>query len=70
MYARGLGWVRLGGFVGHAGFDGEMVGPSEGGSYHLEFTRCREHPVAPRPTPEDLLVLYIPDASDVRCTPP
>lgn len=59
QYVRGLGFERLGGFVDHAGFDGEMVGPS-GGGYHLEFTRNRGSDLAPATTPEDLLVLYEP----------
>jgi hypothetical protein len=31
-----------------------------GASYHFEFTHCRAHPVPPTPTPEDLVVFYIP----------
>lgn len=61
MYCDGLGWHVLGGFEDHAGFDGVMVGPRDG-HYHLEFTRHRHHAVAPTPTAEDLLVLYLPDA--------
>ena len=59
MYRAGLGWHVLGSFVDHAGFDGVMLGLA-GAPYHLEFTRCRHHPVAPTPTAEDLLVLYLP----------
>jgi len=29
--------------------------------WHLEFTQCHFHPVAPSPSAEDLLVLYVPD---------
>ena len=29
--------------------------------WHLEFTRCRNHAVAPTPTVDDLLVLYLPE---------
>lgn len=63
MYCRGLEYVVLGSFEDHAGFDGVMVGP-RGGAFHFEFTRCRAHPVAPAPTPEDLVVLYLPEADD------
>ena len=59
MYCRGLGLSVLGSFEAHDGFDGVMLGV-RGGSYHLEFTRARAHPVPPRPTVEDLLVLYMP----------
>ena len=63
LYVRGLDWAVLGAFEDHAGFDGVMLGPP-GGAYHLEFTVCRTHPVTPSPTPEDLLVLYLPDRGD------
>ena len=68
LYLRGLDWQRIGGFVDHQGFDGVMLGPP-GGDFHLEFTCCRGHPVAPSPTPEDLLVFYIAqhDAWAQRC---
>lgn len=37
-----------------------MLGrPSLG--WHLEFTLCQHHPIIPRPTEDDLLVLYVPD---------
>lgn len=60
LYCRALDWQVLGGFEDHAGFDGVMVG-LPGGAFHLELTLHRDHPVAPAPTPEDLLVLYLPD---------
>lgn len=60
MYGKGLGLVRLGHFEDHEGFDGVMLG-EPGGSYHFEFTYCRTHPVHPSPTPEDLMVFYVPD---------
>lgn len=63
MYRQGLGFQRLGHFRDHAGFDGVMLG-EPGGAYHFEFTYCRTHPVAPTPTPEDLLVFYVPDRAD------
>lgn len=63
LYCQALGWQRLGGFEDHVGFDGVMVGPP-GGAFHLELTVHRGHPVAPAPTPEDLLVLYLPDPGE------
>ena len=63
MYRRGLGLSIIGSFEDHAGFDGVMLGVP-GGGYHFELTRCRNHPVAPTPTAEDLVVLYIPGAAE------
>ena len=59
MYRRGLSLNVIDSFEDHDGFDGVMLG-HPGLSYHFEFTRCRLHPVEPAPTPEDLVVLYIP----------
>jgi hypothetical protein len=42
-----------------------MLGPPRAG-YHLELTVCRTHPLAPTPTAEDLLVLYLPDRAAWR----
>jgi len=63
MYCRGLGYIVLGSFEDHDGFDGVMVG-AQGSGYHFEFTRCRAHPVPPTPTAEDLAVFYVPDAAE------
>ncbi|AFY29081.1 Glyoxalase/Bleomycin resistance protein/Dioxygenase superfamily [Cyanobium gracile PCC 6307] len=63
LYGEGLGLTRLDHFDNHDGFDGVMLG-EPGGAYHFEFTYCRTHPVAPSPTPEDLLVFFIPDRQD------
>jgi hypothetical protein len=60
QYSAGLGLVRLSGFAGHTGFSGVILG-WPGAPWHLEFTVCAEHPVAPATTPEDLLVVYLPD---------
>lgn len=60
MYCHGLGYVVLGSFEDHGGFDGVMVG-APGGGYHFEFTCHRTHPVRPTPTVEDLVVLYMPE---------
>lgn len=63
MYCLGLGLRVVGSFEDHEGFDGVMLGV-EGSDYHFEFTHCRLHPVVPAPTPEDLVVFYIPDAAE------
>jgi catechol 2,3-dioxygenase-like lactoylglutathione lyase family enzyme len=60
MYRDGLQLEELARFVDHDGFDGVMLG-TPGAGWHLEFTRCRTHHVAPAPTAEDLLVFYLPD---------
>ncbi|MEM6159335.1 VOC family protein [Erwinia sp. P6884] len=60
MYCAGLGLSKLGEFTDHAGFSGCMLG-STALSWHLEFTICNQHPVPPSSSPEDLLVLYIPE---------
>lgn len=68
MYCRGLGLRVVGSFQNHEGFDGVMLASANAG-YHFEFTRCRTHAVAPTPTPEDLMVLYIPNETEwtTRC---
>ncbi len=63
LYCRGLGLMVVGRFEDHEGFDGVMLG-RHGAGYHFEFTHCRAHPVAPAPTPEDVLVFYHPEAAD------
>ena len=63
LYCRGLGLSVVGSFEDHDGFDGVMLG-NPGSSYHFEFTRSRLHPLAPTPTPEDLIVLYIPMSAE------
>ncbi|HTK48548.1 MAG TPA: VOC family protein [Gemmatimonadaceae bacterium] len=60
LYTEGLGFDVLASFLDHAGFDGVMLGRA-GWPYHLELTQRRDDPIAPRPTAEDLLVLYLPD---------
>ncbi len=60
MYRNGLGLEELGRFEDHDGFDGVMLG-HPGQDYHFEFTVCRLHTVTPAPTPEDLIVFYLPD---------
>ena len=65
LYCRGLDLRVLGGFENHAGFDGVMLGAADAG-HHFEFTRHREHPVVPAPTVEDLVVFYLPGATEWR----
>ena len=65
VYRKGLGLEVLDRFEGHDGFDGVMLG-APGGGFHFEFTRCRSHPVAPSPTPEDLAVFYVPRRDEWR----
>jgi catechol 2,3-dioxygenase-like lactoylglutathione lyase family enzyme len=59
MYCHGLGLRVVGSFENHDGFDGVMLA-FESGDYHFEFTYHRADAVLPRPTMEDLVVLYIP----------
>ena len=63
MYVGGLGFERLGGFEGHSGFDGAMIGHA-GSGYHLEFTHQRGHQVGRAPTQDHLLVFYLEDRND------
>jgi hypothetical protein len=63
MYQLGLGLQEIGCFENHEGFDGVMLG-NPGLSYHFEFTYCRTHPIVPTPTPEDLIVLYLPESNE------
>ena len=62
FYRDGLGFEVLDRFEGHEGFDGVMLG-HHGAPYHLEFTRARGHTAGRAPTRDNLLVLYIPDAT-------
>jgi catechol 2,3-dioxygenase-like lactoylglutathione lyase family enzyme len=65
MYRRGLGLRVIDSFADHDGFDGVMLGVA-GADYHFEFTRARKHAVRPAPTVEDLVVFYLPSASEWR----
>ncbi|WP_175695404.1 VOC family protein [Burkholderia ambifaria] len=60
MYRDAFELSVLARFADHDGFSGVMLG-REGLDYHFEFTHCPAHPVAPSPTPEDLIVFYLPD---------
>jgi uncharacterized glyoxalase superfamily protein PhnB len=61
----GLGLEKLGSFHDHAGYDGVMVGV-KGAPYHLEFTHRRGHAAGRAPSHDNLLVLYLPEASEWR----
>ena len=63
QYTAVLGLQLLGIFSDHDGFDGAMIG-RPGEIYHFEFTVFRNHPIAPRTTPEDLCVFYLPDTKE------
>ena len=63
MYCRGLGLRVIDSFEDHDGFDGVILGAA-GADYHFEFTHCRSRPVRPSPTAEDLVVFYVPTASE------
>jgi len=57
MYRDAFELSVLARFDDHDGFSGVMLG-REGLDYHFEFTHFPAHPVAPSPTPEDLIVFY------------
>ena len=63
FYTHGLGMTVLDSFADHEGFDGVMVGVV-GAVYHLEFTRKRGHLAGRAPTPDNLLVFYLPDKNE------
>ena len=60
FYRDGLGFTELFRFENHDGFDGVMLG-LPGAPYHLEFTRAQGHRAGRAPTPDNLLVFYLPD---------
>lgn len=60
FYRDGLGFEELGSFTGHDGFDGVMLGHPNA-PWHLEFTRQRGHRAGGSPSPEHLLVFYLPE---------
>ncbi|SMX43556.1 VOC family protein [Maliponia aquimaris] len=60
FYRDGLGFDLLGRFRDHDGFDGVMLGHPRA-PWHLEFTRETGRPAGGAPSPEHLLVLYLPD---------
>jgi catechol 2,3-dioxygenase-like lactoylglutathione lyase family enzyme len=63
FYREGLGLQEIGRFAEHAGYDGVMLGlPGRG--YHLEFTRHAHGSPGAAPSRDNLLVLYVPDATE------
>jgi prolyl oligopeptidase len=69
MYRAGLGFTLIDRFVDHDGFDGVILGHPDY-PYHLEFATKRGHVAEPAPSPDNLLVFYVPNASEWerRCT--
>jgi catechol 2,3-dioxygenase-like lactoylglutathione lyase family enzyme len=63
FYEQGLGLSVLYRFEDHDGFDGVMLGRPDA-PYHFEFTHKRGHAVGRAPTPDNLLVLYLPDRGE------
>ena len=57
FYMDGLGLEELGSFTGHSGYSGVMLGLPHS-EYHLEFTAHEEQEPLPKPSKENLLVLY------------
>lgn len=64
FYRDGVGLEVLGTFEDHAGYSGVMVGLPDR-AYHLEFTTRGDDAPCPAPTPDHLLVLYIPDGAAI-----
>ncbi|MCG1032778.1 VOC family protein [Bacillus amyloliquefaciens] len=67
MYSQGLGLKKIADFSDHQGFSGIMLG-QEDLPWHIEFTVCHHHPIQPRQTNEDLIVLYYPDKAEWEAT--
>lgn len=70
FYVDGLGLARLGGFQGHAGYDGVFVG-LPGTPYHLEFTHHVDGspgdvPTAENPYWEGIGAVTVPDPDGWR----
>ena len=60
FYVEALGCARLGAFEDHEGFDGLIVGATDG-SWQAEFVRERGVTAPRAPTAEHLLVFYVAD---------
>lgn len=65
FYCEGLGLKKLGGFKGHRGYTGIMIGLPDA-SYHLEFTEHVDGSPCPAPTEDNLLVFYMPNAKQIQ----
>jgi len=62
FHCDGLGLLELASFVAHNGFNGVMLSHLNA-PYHLKFTHQSGHWVGRAPTPDNLLVFYLPDAT-------
>lgn len=65
FYCEGLGLKKLGGFIGHRGYTGIMIGLPDT-SYHLEFTEHIDGSPCPAPTDDNLLVFYMPNITQIQ----
>ena len=65
FYCNGLGLTKIGGFKGHRGYTGIMIGLPDA-TYHLEFTEHVDGSPCPSPTDDNLLVFYMPDATQIK----
>lgn len=65
FYCEGLGLEKLGGFKGHRGYTGIMIGLPDA-SYHLEFTEHIDGSPCPAPTEDNLLVFYMPNEEQIE----
>lgn len=65
FYRDGLGLREIGGFRGHAGYDGVLLG-LPGASYHLEFTRHEHGSPGAAPSKDNLLALYLAEPGAVE----
>src|SRR5215213_6255852 len=66
FYRDGIGLTEIGGFRGHAGYDGVFLAVP-GTQTHLELTAGGDH-APPAPHPESLLVFYLGDDASVQTT--
>jgi GNAT superfamily N-acetyltransferase len=64
FYRDALGLPEIGGFNGHAGYRGVLLG-LPGTQYHLEFTQHDHGSPGQAPSRDNLLVLYLDDLSQV-----
>lgn len=62
FYHEGLSLPIVGGFTGHDGYDGVMIGLPDRAN-HLEFTRHVEGSPCPAPSKDNLLIFYLPDSA-------
>lgn len=65
FYQQGLGLEILGKFEGHSGYDGVMLGLPDK-TYHLEFTQHIDKMPLPKPTKENLMVLYFDNVEEYK----